>query len=428
MKMLIVGGGGREHALAWKLASSPNVNKLFAAPGNAGIGEVAECIEIGVENLIGLADFAERNSVDLTVVGPELPLTVGIVDEFQKRNLKVLGPTKLAAEIEGSKVFAKEFMKKHHIPTASFKIFHTPSEASDFVKSSEMPLVIKADGLAAGKGAVIVEDTPSALSTIEKIMVDNIFGEAGSRIVIEDFLEGEEVTVLAFTDGETTSPMLSSQDHKKIFDGDRGPNTGGMGAYAPTAIADDKMMKRIFDEILEPAVFGLRSEGRPFKGVLYAGLMITELGPKVMEFNCRFGDPETQVILPLLKSDLAEILLAIVDGELFLQEVEWSDDFAVCVVLASAGYPGRYEKGKEIFGLSKARLMQDILIFHAGTRKQGNRVVTNGGRVLGVTATDRSTDKAIEKVYAAAGKIEFEGVQYRKDIGHRAFPGRKRAW
>jgi phosphoribosylamine--glycine ligase len=428
MKILIVGGGGREHALAWKLASSPNVDKLFAAPGNAGIGEVAECVDISVENLIGLADFAERNSVDLTVVGPELPLTVGIVDEFQKRNLRVLGPTKLAAEVEGSKVFAKEFMKKHHIPTASFKIFHNPSEASDFVKSSEMPLVIKADGLAAGKGAVIVEDTSSALSTIEKIMVNKIFGEAGSRIVIEDFLEGEEVTVLALTDGETTSPMLSSQDHKKIFDGDRGPNTGGMGAYAPTAIADDKMMKRIFDEILEPAVFGLKREERLFKGVLYAGLMITELGPKVMEFNCRFGDPETQVILPLLKSDLAEIFLSVVDGELSLQEVEWSDNFAVCVVLASAGYPGRYEKGKEIFGLSKARLMQDILIFHAGTRKQGDRVVTSGGRVLGVTATDRSMEKAIEKAYAAAGKIEFEGVQYRKDIGHRAFPGRKRVW
>jgi phosphoribosylamine--glycine ligase len=289
-------------------------------------------------------------------------------------------------------------------------------------------LVIKADGLAAGKGAVIVEDTQSALSTIKRIMVDKVFDEAGSRIVVEDFLEGDELTVLAFTDGETTVPMLSSQDHKKIFDGDRGPNTGGMGAYAPTTIADDKMMKRIFDEVLEPTVSGMKSEERTFKGILYAGLMITELGPKVMEFNCRFGDPETQVILPLLKSDLAEIFLSMIDGELSLQEVEWSDDFAVCVVLASAGYPGKYEKGKKIFGLAKARLTKEVLIFHAGTRGERDKIYTNGGRVLGVTATDKSMEKAIEKAYAAADKIEFEGVQYRKDIGHRALPGRKRLW
>jgi phosphoribosylamine--glycine ligase len=428
MRMLIVGGGGREHALVWNLRSSPAVDKLFAAPGNAGMSQAAQCVDINVENLTGLADFAQRNSIDLTVVGPEMPLARGIVDEFEKRNLKILGPSKAAAEIEGSKVFAKQFMKKYHIPTASFKIFESPDEASDFVKSSEMPLVIKADGLAAGKGAVVVEDTASALSTIKKMMVDKILGEAGSRVVVEDFLEGEEVTVLAFTDGETTVPMLSSQDHKKIFDGDRGPNTGGMGAYAPAAIADDKMIKRVYDEILEPAVEGLKGEGRTFKGILYAGLMITELGPKVMEFNCRFGDPETQVILPLLKTDLAEIFLSIVDGELSLQEVEWSDDFAVCVVLASAGYPGRYEKGKEIFGLNKARLMEDVVIFHAGTRRRGDRVFTNGGRVLGVTATDKSMENAIQKAYSAVSKIEFEGVQYRKDIGHRAFPGKKRVW
>lgn len=428
MRMLIVGGGGREHALVWKLRSSPLVKKLFAVPGNAGMAQAAQCVDISAENLTGLADFAQRNSIDLTVVGPELPLTRGIVDEFEKRNLKILGPSKAAAEIEGSKVFAKQFMKKYHIPTASFKIFESPDEASDFVKSSEMPLVIKADGLAAGKGAVVVEDTASALSTIKKMMVDKIFGEAGSRVVVEDFLEGEEVTVLAFTDGESTVPMLSSQDHKKIFDQDRGPNTGGMGAYAPAAIADDKMIKRVSDEILEPAVEGLKREERAFKGILYAGLMITELGPKVMEFNCRFGDPETQVILPLLKSDLAEIFFSIVDGELSLQEVEWADDFAVCVVLASAGYPGKYEKGKEIFGLSKARLMEDVVIFHAGTRGRGDRVFTNGGRVLGVTATDKSMENAIQKAYSAVSKIEFEGVQYRKDIGHRAFPGKKRVW
>jgi phosphoribosylamine--glycine ligase len=428
MKILVVGSGGREHTLVWKLASSPMVKKLFAAPGNAGMAEQAECVDIKVEDLSGLADFAQKNTIDLTVVGPELPLTLGIVDEFEKRNLKILGPSKLAAEIEGSKVFAKQFMKKYHIPTASFKIFDQPEAASDFVKSSPMPLVIKADGLAAGKGAIIVEDTQSALATIKKIMVDKVFGEAGSRIVVEDFLEGEELTVLAFTDGETTVPMLSSQDHKKIFDGDSGPNTGGMGAYAPATVADEKMIKRIFDEVLEPTVSGMKMEGRTFKGILYAGMMMTELGPKVMEFNCRFGDPEAQVILPLLKSDLAEIFLSMIDGELSLQEVEWSDDFAVCVVLASAGYPGKYEKGKKIFGLAKARLTKEVLIFHAGTRKEKDRIFTNGGRVLGITATDKSMEKAIEKAYAAADKIEFEGMQYRKDIGHKALPGKKRIW
>lgn len=428
MRILVVGGGGREHTLAWKLASSPLVDKLFAAPGNAGMAELAECVDIKVEDITGLADFAGKNSVDLTVVGPELPLTLGIVDEFERRNLKILGPTKSAAEIEGSKVFAKEFMKKHHIPTASFKIFDNPDQASDFVRSSDLPLVVKADGLAAGKGAVIVEDTPSALSIIRKMMVEKTFGQAGSRVVVEDFLEGEEITILAFTDGETISPMVSSQDHKKIFDGDRGPNTGGMGAYAPTTIVDDRMMKRINDEILEPTVAGLEREGRTFKGILYAGLMITERGPKVMEFNCRFGDPETQVVLPLLKSDLAEIFSSIVDGELSLQEVEWNDDFGVCVVLASAGYPGKYERDKEIFGLNRAKQMEDVLIFHAGTRKQGGRILTNGGRVLGVTATDKNMEKAIQKAYSAVDKIEFEGMQYRKDIGHRAVRIKKRLW
>ena len=428
MRILVVGGGGREHVLVWKLASSPLVDKLFAAPGNAGMAELAECVDIKVEDITGLADFAEKNSVDLTVVGPELPLTLGIVDEFEKRSLKILGPTKSAAEIEGSKVFAKEFMKKHHIPTASFKIFDNPDQASDFVRSSDLPLVVKADGLAAGKGAVIVEDTPSALSTINKMMVEKTFGQAGSRVVVEDFLEGEEITILAFTDGETISSMVSSQDHKKIFDGDRGPNTGGMGAYAPTTIVDDRMMKRINDEILEPTVAGLEREGRTFKGILYAGLMITDRGPKVMEFNCRFGDPETQVVLPLLKSDLAEIFSSIVDGELSLQEVEWNDNFAVCVVLASAGYPGKYERDKEISGLNRAKQMEDVLIFHAGTRKQGGRIFTNGGRVLGVTATDRSMEKAIQKAYSAVDKIEFEGMQYRKDIGHRAVRVKKRLW
>ena len=419
MKIMVVGSGGREHALVWKLHSSSRVKKMYAAPGNAGISKLAECVEIQSEDLAGLADFAKRNSIDLTVVGPELPLTLGIVDEFEKKDLGVFGPSKAAAMIEGSKAFAKEFMKKYHIPTASFKVFEKPDEAIDFVKSSDMPLVIKADGLAAGKGAFITEDVNSGISAVQKIMVEKTFGDAGNRVVVEDFLEGEEVTILAFADGKTILPMPSSQDHKKIYDGDRGPNTGGMGAYAPAPIVDDRMMKCIYDEILEPTVLGLEREGRPFKGILYAGLVLTARGPKVMEFNCRFGDPETQVVLPLLKSDLAEILMSIVEGELSLEEVEWTEDFAVCVILASAGYPGKYEKGKEIFGLGKAEGAKDVLIFHAGTKKDRQKLLTNGGRVLGVTALGRDVEEAIGKAYGAVEKINFNGVQFRRDIGYR---------
>jgi len=419
MKILVVGSGGREHALVWKLHYSPIVKKIYAAPGNAGISKLAECVRIASEDLSGLANFAERNSIDLTVVGPELPLTLGIVDEFKKRNLRIFGPSKMAAMIEGSKVFAKEFMKKYHIPTASFKIFERPDEAINFVKSSDMPLVIKADGLAAGKGAFIIEDVNSGISAVQKIMVEKIFKDAGNKVVIEDFLEGDEATILAFTDGKTILPMPSSQDHKKIYDGDRGPNTGGMGAYAPAPIVDNKMMKLIHDEILEPTIVGLEQEGRIFKGILYAGLILTERGPKVMEFNCRFGDPETQVILPLLKSDLAEILMSIVEGDLSFEEVDWKDEFAVCVILASAGYPSKYEKGKQIFGLDKPDHAEDVLIFHAGTKQEGGRLVTNGGRVLGVTAVDKNVEKAIRKAYDTVEKIRFEGVQFRRDIGYR---------
>jgi phosphoribosylamine--glycine ligase len=419
MKILVVGSGGREHALVWKLHASPLVKKVYAAPGNAGISELAECVEIASEDLVGLADFAGKKSIDLTVVGPELPLTLGIVDQFEKRNLRIFGPTKMAAAIEGSKAFAKEFMKKYHIPTASFKIFEKPEEAVNFVKSSDMPLVIKADGLAAGKGAFIIEDVDSGISAVQKIMVERIFKDAGNRVVVEDFLEGEEATILAFTDGKTILPMPSSQDHKKIYDGDRGPNTGGMGAYAPAPIVDDRMMKRIYDEILEPTILGLEREGRFFKGILYAGLVLTARGPKVMEFNCRFGDPENQVILPLLKSDLVEILMSIAEGDLSLEEVEWTGDFAVCVILASAGYPGKYEKGTEISGLAQAEHTRDVLIFHAGTKIEGKKIVTNGGRVLGVTALGRDPEEAISKAYTAVERISFDGAQFRRDIGYR---------
>ena len=419
MKILVVGGGGREHAIAWKLSQSPLVKKIYACPGNAGIASLGDCIEISAEDIKGLADFAEKNLIDLTVVGPEQPLILGIVDEFEKRKLKIFGPKKEAALIEGSKGFAKEFMKRYHIPTASFKIFEQKDEAIDFVRSSEFPLVIKADGLAAGKGAFVVEDLKSAEEAVEKVMVQKIFGEAGNRVVVEDFLIGEEVTILAFTDGRTVLPMVSSQDHKRIYDGDRGPNTGGMGAYAPTLIVNEKIMKKITEEILEPAIFGLNKEGRVFKGVLYAGLMITEMGPKVIEFNCRFGDPETQAVLPLLESDLAEIFLSMVEEELDLQDVKWKEGSAVCVVLASGGYPDKYEKGKEIFGLNRVG-NSNVLVFHAGTKKTGNRVVTNGGRVLGITAFDQTMEGALGRAYSAVDKIRFGGMQYRHDIGYRA--------
>lgn len=417
MKVLVVGAGGREHALVWKLHQSKMVKKIYSAPGNAGISQSGECVDIKPDDLKGLADFAQRKSLDLTVVGPELPLTLGIVDEFEKRNLKIFGPSKKAAEIEGSKAFAKEFMKKYHIPTASFKIFDDKDKALDFLSEAPFPLVVKADGLAGGKGCIPVKNFSQAEDAIRKIMVEKIFKEAGSRIVVEDFLEGEEVTIMAFTDGKTTIPMFPSQDHKRIYDGDAGPNTGGMGAYAPTHFVDERLMKKIYDEVLEPTIFGLEREGRIFKGILYAGLMLTEIGPKVMEFNCRFGDPETQVVLPLLKNDLVEILFSVIEGELELESIKWKDAFAVCVILASAGYPGKYEKGKEIFGLAKVE--NDALIFHAGTKLENGKFKTDGGRVLGVTGVDSSLEKAGSKAYLAVDRIRFDGMQFRRDISRK---------
>ncbi|KPK99266.1 MAG: phosphoribosylamine--glycine ligase [candidate division Zixibacteria bacterium SM23_73_2] len=417
MKVLIVGGGGREHALAWKLNQSEMVKKIYAAPGNAGISQLGECVNIKADDLSGLADFAERNSVDLTLVGPELPLTLGIVDQFEARRLKIFGPSKKASEIEGSKAYAKEFMQKYHIPTASFKIFDDKNQALDFLKENTFPLVIKADGLAAGKGVIPVDNFYQAEETVKKIMVEKIFKEAGSKIVVEDFLEGEEVTIMAFTDGKTVIPMVPSQDHKRIYNGDAGPNTGGMGAYAPTLFVHDRLTKRVYEEILEPTILGLERENRTFKGILYAGLMLTELGPKVMEFNCRFGDPETQVVLPLLKGDLVEIILSIIDGELELENIDWKNDFAVCVIMASSGYPGKYEKGKDIWGLNKIK--DDALVFHAGTKYENGRFKTDGGRVLGVTGVESSMDKAISKAYTSVDKIRFSGMQYRRDIGKK---------
>jgi phosphoribosylamine---glycine ligase len=419
MKILVIGSGGREHALVWKLKSSPLVKKIYVAPGNDGIALMAETVNIKADDLDGLAHFAEEKNIDLTVVGPELPLTLGIVDLFEEKGLRIFGPSREAAEIEGSKAFAKEFMRKYHIPTASFRVFNDKDEALTFAKTAAYPVFIKASGLAAGKGAIKADNADESSRIIEQVMGEKIFGSAGNKIVIEDCLIGQEVTVMAFTDGKSIVPMLSSQDHKQVFDGDRGPNTGGMGAYCPTRIVDDQMMQTIREQILDPAIYGLEQEGRLYKGILYAGLMVTPVGPKVIEFNCRFGDPETQAVLPLLKSDLADIFIAIVDGNLNIIKPEWKTGAAVCVVMASKGYPGKAETGKKITGIRTYR-ENHAYIFHSGTRKDSSGWITAGGRVLGVTAFGSDIRVAQKSAYATVGKINFEGAQYRRDIAWQA--------
>lgn len=419
MKILVVGSGGREHALVWKLAQSPKAEKIYVAPGNAGIARLSETIPIEVDDLNSLADFALKKGIDLTVVGPELPLTLGIVDVFEEKGLRIFGPNKEAAEIEGSKAFAKNFMEQNHIPTARFKVFTSHLEAIDFAGSASMPVVIKADGLAAGKGTMAVNSPGEAREKIEEIMVERVFGEAGSKILIEEFLVGEEVTVMAFTDGERVIPMVSAQDHKRIGEGDTGLNTGGMGAYAPTSIVSSKMMKRITEEILEPTVRGLARQGRKYTGVLYTGIIITDRGPKVLEYNCRFGDPETQAVLPLLESDLVDIFLDIADSYLNIDEIKWKEAYAACVVLASRGYPVTSEKNVPIEGLESPE-DENCVVFHSGTAKRDGRLVTNGGRVLGVTAVDSSIKGAIARAYERVERIRFDGMQFRRDIGWRA--------
>ncbi|MBD3233261.1 MAG: phosphoribosylamine--glycine ligase [candidate division Zixibacteria bacterium] len=417
MRILVVGSGGREHTLVWKLSKSKQVDKLFAAPGNAGIASMCKCMPIKVDDLNGLADFAEKQKIDLTVVGPELPLTLGIVDQFESRGLRIFGPSRKASEIEGSKAFAKEFMKKYHIPTASYKIFENYEEAVEYVRDNDVPLAIKADGLAAGKGAMICLNSKESLKALDSMMVRKVFGAAGSKVIIESILEGEEVSVMAFTDGKTLVPMVSAQDHKRIYDDGLGPNTGGMGAFAPTKVVNDRMMKAIVNQILEPTVEGLRQEGRLFKGILYAGLMVTEIGPKVIEFNCRFGDPETQAVIPLLKNDLAEIFLSIIEEELDLEDIEWREESAVCVVLASEGYPEKPVTGVKIDGLKNVR-KENCYLFHAGTtRLKNGQLITSGGRVLGIVATHRELQGAIKRAYSAIKRVSFKGMQYRKDIG-----------
>lgn len=420
MQVLVIGGGGREHTLVWKLAQSKKVTKLYAAPGNPGMKDLAECVDLDIADLDGLADWAEKHAIDLTVVGPEAPLVAGIVDVFKARGLTIFGPSAKAAEIEGSKIFSKELMEKYGVPTAFFKVCDNLADARAFVEEKGAPIVIKADGLAAGKGVVVAMTKDEALAALDEMMGAHKFGSAGNRVVIEEFMEGEEASLLAFTDGKTIVPMLAAQDHKRVNDGDQGPNTGGMGAYCPAPVMTDALKEKTVKEVLRPIVDALAKEGRPYSGCLYAGLMIKGDSVKVVEFNARFGDPETQVVLPLLKSDLAEIMVACANGTLTPDLVEWSDKAAVCVVMASGGYPASYKKGIPITGLKAANAMDDVVVFHAGTREEDGKILTNGGRVLGVTAVADDIPSAQQKAYDAVDKIHFDGAHYRQDIAWRA--------
>ena len=417
MKILIVGGGGREHTIACKLAESPLVDKIYAAPGNGGIAQIAECVPISATDIDGIVKFATENSIDLTFVAPDDPLVLGMVDALEAKGLKAFGPRKAAAIIEGSKVFSKELMKKYNIPTAEYEVFSDSSAALEYVKDKKCPIVIKAEGLALGKGVIIAQTQEEAKDAILSMMEDKQFGDAGNRIVIEEFLTGPEVSVLAFTDGKTIKPMVSAQDHKRAYDGDKGLNTGGMGTFSPSRIYTPEIADVCMKEIFIPTMEAMNKEGRTFKGVLYFGLMLTPNGMKVIEYNCRFGDPETQVVLPRLKTDFAKILLAIVDEKLDEVEIEWYDNAAVCVVMASGGYPQKYEKGYEITGIDEACKEENITVFHAGTAFKDGKIVTSGGRVIGVAATGENLDAAIKDAYKAVKKISFKDAHYRTDIG-----------
>lgn len=431
MKILVIGSGGREHALVWEIAQSKLVDNIFCAPGNGGIAQQAECLEIKAEDIPQLLEFARKEKIDLTVVGPEIPLSLGIVDEFNKYKLRIFGPAKSAARLEASKVFAKEIMRKYNVATAGFEIFDNPENAKKYIEKIGAPCVVKADGLAAGKGVVVAKTIDEAKQAVQQMMQEKIFGDSGNKVIVEECLEGQEASILVFTDSREVIPLASSQDHKRIFDNDKGPNTGGMGAYSPAPV----VTKELFDEVLEKIIYrtidGLVKEGIDYRGILYAGIMITKDGPKTLEFNVRFGDPETQAIIPRLKSDLLEVMLAVSEGKLKnivkAGGLKWDNRACVCVVCASGGYPGDYQKGKEISGLEEAAKMKDVVVFHAGTKKvtksQGHKVtsiVTNGGRVLGVTGLGNTIREAIDHTYQAVGKISFERMHYRKDIGARA--------
>ncbi|MFA5096389.1 MAG: phosphoribosylamine--glycine ligase [Candidatus Omnitrophota bacterium] len=430
MRILLIGSGGREHALAWKVSQSKLADKVFCAPGNAGIAQIAECVDIAADDIAGLLEFARKEKIDFTVVGPEIALSLGIVDEFQQAGLKIFGPNKKAANLEASKVFSKELMAKYKVPTAEFKIFDEPGAAEQYIEKIGAPCVVKADGLAAGKGVVVAKTVDEAKAAVSAMMRQKVFGVAGNKVIIEECLQGQEASILVITDSKEVIALASAQDHKRVFDNDAGPNTGGMGAYSPAPVVTQELFKEILDKVIYRAIDGLSKEGIDYRGVLYAGIMLTKDGPKALEFNVRFGDPETQAILPRLKSDLLEVMLAASEQKLNrVRTLEWDSRACVCVVCASGGYPGDYAKNKVISGLDEAAKMEDVVVFHAGTKSRivndpGQRreaeYLTYGGRVLGVIGLGKTISAAIEKAYSAVRVISFEGMHYRKDIGAKA--------
>lgn len=421
MRVLVLGGGGREHAIVWKLAQSQKVDRIYCIPGNAGIEELAICKGMDIRSdFRGIASFVKEEGIELVVVGPESPLIAGIVDFLREEGIRAFGPSMDAAKLEGSKAFAKEFMRSFGIPTADFEVFSDPSDAEKYIRGKGAPIVVKADGEAAGKGSIVARSVEEALEAIRMIMVERVFGRSGDKVVVEEYLEGEEASMIALCDGENVLPLAPSQDHKRAYDGDLGPNTGGMGAYSPVPAISPELEKDILERIMIPTVRGMGREGTRFVGVLYCGLMITERGPMVLEFNVRFGDPETQAIFPRMRSDLVDLIEACIDGKLRGKGIDWDEKAAVCVVLASGGYPGSYEVGKRIYGVEEASAMEDVIVFHAGTSRRDGDLVTSGGRVLGVVGMGEDIPSAIRRSYEAVGKIRFEGMHYRRDIGRRA--------
>jgi phosphoribosylamine--glycine ligase len=422
MRILVIGSGGREHALVWKIVQSQLCDKIFCAPGNAGIAQIAECVDISADNILALLKFAKKEKIGLTVVGPEIALADGIVDLFCENNLRIFGPNKAAARLEASKVFSKELMAKYKVPTARFKVFDSPDAAKKYIRLNGAPCVVKADGLAAGKGVVVAKAVDEAEQAVVSMMQEKIFSEAGIKIIIEECLEGQEASIMVITDSKEVIVLASAQDHKRVFDHDHGPNTGGMGAYSPASIVTADILKEVMDKIIYRTIDGLVKEGIEFRGVLYAGVILTKDGPKALEFNVRFGDPETQAILPRLKSDLLEIMLATSEGKLSkIKSLEWDKRSCVCVVCAALGYPGNYTKDNEISGLDAVKKIDGLVVFHAGTRKTGNTILTSGGRVLGVTGLGDSIKEAVTNTYAGVEKINFAGKHFRRDIGNKVF-------
>lgn len=417
MKVLVVGSGGREHALVWKIVQSPKIEKVYCAPGNGGISAIAECVPIKAMDIDGVINFSKEKEIDMVVVAPDDPLAAGMVDALENAGIRAFGPNKAAATIEGSKAFAKNLMKKYNIPTANYEVFENSADAIRYLQNQQYPLVVKADGLALGKGVIIAQNFSEAKEAVESIMEDKVFGEAGNKVVIEEFLVGPEVSMLAFTDGKSIKTMVSSQDHKRALDNDQGLNTGGMGTFSPSRIYTEEIDSYCMEKIYKPTIEAMEKEGRKFKGVLYFGLIITKDGPKVLEYNARFGDPETQVVLPRLNTDIIDIFDAIIDERLDEVEISWNDNACVCVIMASGGYPKEYKTGYEISGLADAERDANVVVFHAGTKREDGKYYTAGGRVLGVTAMESNLDEAINKAYEGVGKIQFQDMHYRKDIG-----------